>query len=309
MLSSSACASPIGVFDSGVGGLTVLRALREALPECDFIYLGDTARLPYGTKSPETVARYSLQCAATLLRRGIGRLVVACNTASASALGALRERHPALPIVGVIEPGAEAAVAASMSGHIAVIATEGTIRGGAYQAAIGRLDPAARVTARACSMFVALAEEGWTSGAVAEAAARRYLDPIFSAAEPPDTLVLGCTHFPVLGEVIRAVLPAGVRMVDSAATTAALLLRELGAGAADRTSRPKPPMPPKPPTPPMPPKPPTPPMPPMPKPGPRPEQRGRITWLATDDAERFARVGARFFGEELHSEAVEIVDL
>lgn len=132
---------PIGVFDSGVGGLTVLRALREALPAQDFIYLGDTARLPYGTKSPETVARYSLQCAAVLLERGIGCLVVACNTASASALAVLNRRYPHLPVVGVIEPGAKAAVAASGSQHIAVIATEGTIRGGAYQTAIRRLRP------------------------------------------------------------------------------------------------------------------------------------------------------------------------
>jgi glutamate racemase len=272
---------PIGVFDSGVGGLTVLRALCEALPEQDFVYLGDTARLPYGTKSPETVARYSLQCAAALARRGIGRLVVACNTASASALGALREAYPRLSIVGVIEPGAEAAVAASPKQHIAVIATEGTIRGGAYQAAIGRRNPAARVTARACSMFVALAEEGWTSGAVAEAAAHRYLDPIFTVAEPPDTLVLGCTHFPVLGAALRAVLPPSVRVVDSAATTAALLESEIHARgfppAADGV--------------------------------PRRTARGSITWLATDDAERFARVGGRFFGEELQADAVEIVDL
>ncbi len=195
---------PIGVFDSGVGGLTVLRALREALPAQDFIYLGDTARLPYGTKSPETVARYSLQCAAALLERGIGSLVVACNTASASALGALRERYPALPVIGVIEPGAEAAVAASASQHIAVIGTEGTIRGGAYQTAIHRRSPEARVTSCACSMFVALAEEGWTQGPVAEAVAHRYLDPIFDVADSPDCLVLGCTHFPALIDAIRS---------------------------------------------------------------------------------------------------------
>src|ERR1700722_13217895 len=153
--------SPIGVFDSGVGGLTVLRALRETLPAQDFIYLGDTARLPYGTKSSDTVSRYSLQCAAALLERGIGALVVACNTASASALETLRTHHPDLPVVGVIEPGAEAAVAASRAQHIAVIATEGTINGGAYQREIRRRSPAARVEPRACSMFVALAEEGW----------------------------------------------------------------------------------------------------------------------------------------------------
>src|SRR3984957_2299348 len=140
---------PIGVFDSGVGGLTVLHALRLAMPAQDFIYLGDTARLPYGTKSAETVVRYSLQCAAALIRRRVRCLVVACNTASASALDALRAQHPDLPVIGVIEPGAAAAVAASESQHIAVIATEGTIAGGAYPKAIQRLNPGARVTSRA----------------------------------------------------------------------------------------------------------------------------------------------------------------
>ena len=188
--------APIGVFDSGVGGLTVLRALSQALPSQNFIYLGDTARLPYGTKSPDTVSRYSLQCAQALLRRGIGALVVACNTASASALGALSARYPDLPIIGVIEPGAQAAIEASQSQHIAVIATEGTINGGAYQTEIRRRNPAVRVLARACSMFVALAEEGWTSGPVAEAVAHRYLDPVFAADDAPDTLVLGMHPLP-----------------------------------------------------------------------------------------------------------------
>jgi glutamate racemase len=285
--------APIGVFDSGVGGLTVLRALREALPAQDFIYLGDTARLPYGTKSPETVARYSLQCAAALLERGIGCLVVACNTASASALAALTRRYPHLPVVGVIEPGAEAAVAASRSQHIAVIATEGTIRGGAYQTAIERLRPAARVTACACSMFVALAEEGWTSGPLAEAVAHRYLDSIFDADNAPDTVVLGCTHFPILTPVIRAALPAQVRVVDSAATTAAALARRIaprtGGSATGDPAAGGPVV--------------------RDTPDRGPAGRGRITWLATDDAQRFARVGGRFFGETLHAESVEIVDL
>jgi glutamate racemase len=262
--------APIGVFDSGVGGLTVLRALRTALPAEDFIYLGDTARLPYGTKSPETVIRYSLQCAAALVARGIRCLVVACNTASASALDALRLHYPALSVIGVIEPGAAAAVAASLSQHIAVIATEATIGGGAYEAAIHRLNPSARVTSRACSLFVSMAEEGWTEGPVAEAVARRYLEPIFCGAAVPDTLVLGCTHFPVLAAAIRTVLPRHVRMVDSAATTAGALLplfpHEGGA-------------------------------------------RGGVTWLATDGAARFARVGGTFLGEALHPEAIEIIDL
>jgi glutamate racemase len=268
--------APIGVFDSGVGGLTVLRALTRELPAQDFIYLGDTARLPYGTKSSDTVSRYSMQCAGALLRRGIAGLVVACNTASASALGALAARYPELPVIGVIEPGAEAAVAASSSQHIAVIATEGTINGGAYQTEIRRRSPAARVPTRACSMFVALAEEGWTFGPVADAVAHRYLDPLFEADDAPDTLVLGCTHFPILSDAIRAAIPSHVRIVDSAATTAQTLARRMGPEAGRGVGKP---------------------------------ERGRITWLATDDAERFARVGGRFFGEALSAEAVEIVDL
>jgi glutamate racemase len=264
--------APIGVFDSGVGGLTVLRELRRALPREDFIYLGDTARLPYGTKSAETVVRYSVQCAAALLACGIRCLVVACNTASASALGALQAQYPALPVIGVIDPGAAAAVEASSSQHIAVIATEGTIAGGAYSAAIHRLNDRARVVGVACSVFVALAEEGWTDGPIVEAAARRYLDPIFRSEDPPDTLVLGCTHFPVLGAAIRAVLPEGVVLVDSAATAAAAVARRVSAGGA-------------------------------------PGVPGRVTWLATDGAERFARVGSLFLSEPMRASAVEIIDL
>jgi glutamate racemase len=264
---------PIGVFDSGVGGLTVLRALRLAMPTQDFIYLGDTARLPYGTKSAETVTRYSLQCAAALLQRRVRGLVVACNTASASALDALRLHHPLLPVIGVIEPGAKAAVAASVSQHIAVIATEGTIGGGAYQTAIHRLNPSARVTSRACSLFVSMAEEGWTEGPIAEAVAHRYLDPIFQRDDAPDTLVLGCTHFPALAAAIRMVLPPHVSIVDSAATTAAAVLHLFRTASEE------------------------------------PGGLGTVTWLATDGAERFARVGSSFLGETLRAEAVEIIDL
>jgi glutamate racemase len=265
--------APIGVFDSGVGGLTVLRALRAGMPAENFIYLGDTARLPYGTKSAETVLRYSLQCAAALLRRGVRCLVVACNTASASALDALRAQYPQLPVIGVIEPGAAAAVAASASQHIAVIATEGTIAGGAYPTAIHRLNPHARVTSRACSLFVSMAEEGWTEGPIAEAVARRYLDAIFEERDAPDTLVLGCTHFPVLAPALRAVLPAHVGIVDSAATTAAAVRLRLDGGSEAGGAI------------------------------------GTVSWLATDGAARFARVGSTFLGESLRAEAVEIIDL
>ena len=173
---------PIGIFDSGVGGLTVLRALRERLPAKSLLYLGDTARLPYGTKSPETIARYAVQAAGLLVERGIKLLVVACNTASAHALDALRDAYPDIEVTGVIEPGAEAACAASASGRIAVIATESTAKAGAYQHAIHRIRNDAEVVTQACSVFVALAEEGWLDGPVAEAAAQRYLAPLFDGA-------------------------------------------------------------------------------------------------------------------------------
>lgn len=278
--------TPIGVFDSGVGGLTVLRALRNALPAEDFIYLGDTARLPYGTKSAETVARYSSQCAEALMRRGIRCLVVACNTASASALDMLRKRYPDVPVIGVIEPGARAAVAASRSLHIAVIGTEGTIAGGAYQAAIRGLNPGTRVIAMACSLFVAMAEEGWTTGPIAGAVARRYLEPLFAPAggDHPDTLVLGCTHFPALAGVIRDVLPPQVRIVDSAETTAAAVARQLSALERGRDgSAPR-----------------------APGDG---SGRGSVTWLATDGAARFARASSTFLGAALRADDIEIIDL
>jgi glutamate racemase len=278
--------SPIGVFDSGVGGLTVLRALRAALPERRFIYLGDTARLPYGTKSAESVARYSLQCAEALVARGIGCLVVACNTASASALGALRARYAHIPVIGVIEPGAAAAVAASHSGHVAVIGTEGTIGGGAYQAALRRLSPDVRVVAQACSLFVAMAEEGWVDGPIAESVARRYLEPMFSAAAPygvPDTLVLGCTHFPVLVPAIRAVLPVGVAIVDSAASVAAVVAREAAVMAREALT--------------------------PSRPAGEKTLGGGVQWLATDGAQRFARVSSVFLGTALRADEIEIIDL
>ena len=174
--------APIGVFDSGVGGLTVLKALAAELPHEHFVYLGDTARLPYGTKSPETVARYAVQAAEALSEYGVKCLVIACNTASSVGLPAIREHISGVPIIGVIEPGAEAACAASRSGHIAVIATEGTVRGGAYQEAILRLRGGARVVAQPTQLFVALAEEGLHEGPIADSVARHYLDPIFHAS-------------------------------------------------------------------------------------------------------------------------------
>jgi glutamate racemase len=211
----------IGIFDSGVGGLTVQRALLEALPGADTIYLGDTARVPYGTKSAATVTAYSLRNARVLQERGIDLLVVACNTASV-ALPALRAALP-VPVLGVVEPGARAAARASRGGRIGVIGTTGTIGSGAYQAAIRLLRADAEVVARACPLLVPLAEEGWTDpdDEVVRGVVWRYLAPL--AAERIDTLVLGCTHYPLLREAIAAALPE-VTLVDSAETVAAEVL-------------------------------------------------------------------------------------
>ena len=213
---------PIGVFDSGIGGLTVLSALRAELPQEQFIYLGDTARLPYGTKSPSTIERYALQVAELLVAREVKALIVACNTASALALPAIRARYAQMPLIGVVEPGAAAAIATSRNGRIAVIGTEATVRGGAYQRAIAQAAPEVSVSAVACQLLVALAEEGWTDGVVARAVAAQYLTPIFGLPRQsrPDTLVLGCTHFPMLRTVIAESVGPLVEIVDSAATTA-----------------------------------------------------------------------------------------
>jgi len=268
--------SPIGVFDSGMGGLTVMRALMARLPQESFVYLGDTARLPYGSKSPDTVTRYAVQCARALMAHRIKLLVVACNTASATALPALTAMLNPIAVIGVIEPGAEAAVAAAPEGRIAVIATEGTVKGGAYSRAIHARNPRAVITQQPCPLFVALAEEGLTEGPIAELVARRYLDPMLAkAGAKPECVVLGCTHFPALKSVIAGVVGEGIALVDSAATTAAAvekllaekhLARSGGAPAAPR-------------------------------------------FLAADAPERFARVGEIFLGRKIPPEAVELVDL
>jgi len=208
---------PIGVFDSGIGGLTVFRALARRLPAERLLYLGDTARVPYGTKSPETVTRYTRECARFLLHRDIKALVVACNTASAVALPVLDGEFP-VPVLGVLDPGAERACRVSASGRIGVIGTEATIRSGAYAGAIRRIRPEAGVIAVACPLFVPLAEEGWTEGEVARLVARRYLEAF--DGDGIDALVLGCTHYPLLKGVIAEVIGPGIALVDSAETVA-----------------------------------------------------------------------------------------
>jgi glutamate racemase len=218
--------SRIGIFDSGFGGLTVQRAILAALPSADTVYLGDTARLPYGTKSPETVTQYSLRNARVLARHGIDLLVVACNTASAVALPALRAELT-IPILGVVEPGARVAARTSRTGRIGVIGTAGTVASGAYQAAIRRERPDAQVVARACPLFVPLVEEGWTDpeDEIVRSVVRRYLAPL--RGDGVDALVLGCTHYPLLKSAVARELP-GVALVDSAEAVAAEVQARLG---------------------------------------------------------------------------------
>ena len=267
---------PIGVFDSGMGGLTVLRSLCAQLPNEDFVYLGDTARLPYGTKSPDTVRAYALQATHLLLSEDVKMVVIACNTASAVALDALSEALAPVPVIGVIEPGARAGVAATRNKHIAVLATESTVKGGAYVQAIHRLMVDAVVEQLACQVFVALAEEGWADTNVTTAAVKDYLEPLFARPGAPDTLVLGCTHFPVLTTAIQRHVGRAITLVDSAETTAAAVAETLAKTTlhADAAGAPR-----------------------------------TIRFFATDSTERFARIGAIFFGREIAAGDVTLVDL
>ena len=212
---------PIGVFDSGVGGLTVVAALQRLLPRESILYLGDTARLPYGTKSASTVLAYSRKNVGFLVERGVKGVVVACNTASAVTVGALQ---PPVPLWGVLRPGARRAAELS-AGRVGVIATESTVSSDAYGRELRALRPELEVTSVACPLFVPLVEEGWSEDPVAEQVARRYLEPLRERGI--DTLVLGCTHYPLLAPVIRRVMGEGVRLVDSAAAVAAVVAADL----------------------------------------------------------------------------------
>jgi glutamate racemase len=252
----------IGIFDSGVGGLTVLKEIHRTLPQEDTVYLGDTARVPYGTKSPETVVRYSRQITEFLVSRDIKLLVVACNTASAVALDSLKEEF-AIPIVGVIEPGARRAVAVTQSGKVAVIGTEGTVKSSAYTKAIKRLAPEVQVVTRACPLFVPLAEEGWVDNEVARLTAETYLQGL--REEGIDTLVLGCTHYPLLKKIIANAVGPDVKLVDSAEETARTVAEIL---ASDGLLRPTP-------------------------------EQGNHHYFVTDVPAGFIRVGNRFLGGKL----------
>ena len=266
---------PIGVFDSGVGGLTVLKALRAELPNEDLVYLGDTARLPYGTKSPTSISRYACQATKHLQDQGIKLLVVACNTASAVALDALREQMSPLPVIGVVEPGATAAIEARPKGSHLVLATEATVRLGAYRRAIEALDSDASVEELACEILVSLAEEGWLDGDIATDIVRRYLEELNEGARRPDCVILGCTHFPLLRDAIAAVIDKGTAIVDSASTTAAFAAHELAElGLLNDQAGP-----------------------------------GTLRLLATDGVTRFARVGGLFLGNDLSPNDIELIDL
>jgi len=261
--------SPIGVFDSGLGGLTVVRELIRQLPNESIVYFGDTARVPYGPKGEETIIRYSQDIATFLRKQDVKAIVVACNTATAHALPTLRAEQD-VPVIGVIEPGARAAVAASRDGRIGVIGTRGTIRSRAYDKAITALDPDATVTSAACPLFVPLVEEGWLDSEPTRIVVRGYLEP-FTRGKI-DTLVLGCTHYPLLKTVIGETIGRDVRLIDSAQETAAetgRVLREQGLEATGSDPR--------------------------------------YRFVASDDPEQFLAVGQRFLGAPL--ERVELVTL
>lgn len=276
---------PIGVFDSGVGGLTVLAALDRLMPHENMVYLADAARLPYGAKSTETVARYTLEAANFLLAQDIKALVIACNTATAAALRVLQETFPQLPIIGVIKPGARAAVNVAGAGTVLVLATEGTINNGAYTRAIHALNPQTNVVGVPCPLFVPLAEEGWGGEketahgqeeyAIVKAVAQRYVGDFFTGKAAPDCVLLGCTHYPHLEPIIREVVGAGVGMVDSAKTTAEATLEVLTKQDLLNTQ----------------------------------QERGMRRFLTTDSPERFKRVGSIFLDKPIENGGVELVTL
>jgi glutamate racemase len=231
---------PIGVFDSGIGGLTVVRALRDLLPTEDIFYLGDTARLPYGGKSKSTIERYSIEISGLLLAENAKMIVVACNTASSLAVSKLQEILK-VPVVGVIAPGARAAVKQTRIGHVGVIGTRSTIQSEAYERAIKALNPTVRVSSRACPLLVPLVEEAWLNEQITREVLHHYLDPVVEAGM--DTLVLGCTHYPLLAPLIQQVAGPGIQLVDSAMNCAVAVkqtLREWGlqnpSGGAGRLS-------------------------------------------------------------------------
>ncbi len=260
----------IGVFDSGFGGLTVLKSLVELIPDADYLYFGDTARLPYGSKSAATVSHYALGAIHYLQERGAEMIVIACNTASALALSAVRQ-NVAIPIIGVIEPGAEQAAAASKNRKVVVIGTEATVASHAYQQALAVHSITARE--KACPLLVPLIEEGWTEHTVTDQVAHIYLDEAFrDSFADADVLVLGCTHYPLIKPLLRRVAPSHVTLVDSADSTAQSVAAQLKTDAISKTG-----------------------------------EAPSIQFFVTDSVEKFQRLGPRFLGRDIPR--VEHVDL
>lgn len=258
----------IGVFDSGMGGLTVLKALRQVLPQENFVYLGDTARLPYGTKSPETVQQYATQMTRVLIEREIKALVIACNTATTAAQEHLKKMYSDILVVGVVGPGAKEAANASDSGKILVLATETTIASKAYHRAIQFHAPEACIQGKACSLLVSLAEEGMVDHEITRLTLEHYLN----VEQPYDTVLLGCTHFPVFEPLLAKMLP-NTKIVDSALATANMLKGHLAKHQLLNT-----------------------------------QEKGHATYLVTDAVDRFCRIGQIFLSEEIASDKVQLID-
>ena len=270
----------IGVFDSGFGGLTVLRALLARMPQARFAFIGDTARLPYGSKSRRTIARYAVQCAQFLVReQGAEFLVIACNTASALALDAIQDAVP-VPVLGVIEPGAEAARSASRSGDVLVIATDATVQSHAYAAACRARG--LRTLEKACPLLVPLVEEGWNDHPVTAEVIRIYLAELTADAAAqgmkPDVLLLGCTHYPLLRPLLEKAVPVGMKVIDSADATAEATLSLVGMVKPSPSAHP-----------------------------PTVQDQDQIRCFATDSVEKFERLGSRFLNRPTGK--VELVDL
>jgi glutamate racemase len=265
---------PIGIFDSGIGGLSVLKSLRKALPTESFVYLGDTARLPYGTKSKNTIVQYARQAAKALIKHDIKLLVIACNTATALALSEVQNDFH-IPIIGVIEPSVKLASRTTQNKHIALIATEATVSSGCYERVIKSHLPQATVTAKSCGLLVSLAEEGFLNHSITEDAFRYYMQPIFALNQQPDCLILGCTHFVFLYDVIKKVIDGRMKIIDSADSTANEVKAYLQAHHLENTGH----------------------------------SGGKITYLVTDHSERFLRIASLFANEKINKDDFHHIDI
>ncbi len=263
----------IGVFDSGIGGISVLSALKKRLPHESFVYLGDMARVPYGTKSKHTVIRYTIDAARMLLEKNIKLLVIACNTATAFALPEVHEAI-GIPVIGVIEHSAKKACLVSQKGHIALIATEGTVSSGSYEQVVAKVSPSTRLTGKSCGLFVSLAEEGFLDHPITDQVVHEYLDPLFALPDAPDCLILGCTHYPFLLNPIKRVVNTRMTIVDPAEETAIEVQNWLSANNMNNDT----------------------------------QQTKPIEYLITDAKSRFLRLAQLFLGETITPEAVTVFD-